>query len=633
MLNIPSIRISLLKGCISLAEKTTSKLGPLLRGVALAIVFVSVLGPVSAQAQDFTQNDNTGYYKLDNTLDSNSSTGVLGNFNTTNVPDFSLAGIIGNSAFFDGNDNARVGTTSLPVNTILMGGNWSVNFWIKSNVHASGQYYFDISGSGGGNNRRLIMYSNSSTWEIYAGTVETVSGHSTGVWYMTTIRCNNNTCEWWEDNVLKNTFVMTYGVGQDSLSLGNSADNLSTECNCYIDEFSYWKGYYLTDNDISYLYNSGIPNTAQQYPFSGGGPSPSPATSTQYVPASLFSSLPIIVDPVATTTYTFTAPATDISLKQGAVLMVSHLSASTPAVTWGGQLMINYITNTNAVSGYKTTLFYLKDPPNNSSVTISGIASSSINFISTSVWSNGDTVSGIDVLSSFSGTNQYIDLASLTASPIQIIGSMETQFYSSFDRLDDTVLIEYATSTSGLHFDFNRRLCNGYAGFTDCPLGYSPVPYSFPIGNHVAIGLYSTQVITASSSLYVQQYQTCSSLDIGCYISNAFQFLFVPSDDTLTRISSLSAVFASTSPFSYAYDMGNIRDELFNTSTTTEIDITVPFHYYGNNTAELTILSKDMLESVPYIDFVRTILSWLIWIFFAQFVYMQILKVHNKEHQ
>jgi len=122
----------------------------------------------------------------------------------------------------------------------------------------------------------------------------------------------------------------------------------------------------------------------------------------------------------------------------------------------------------------------------------------------------------------------------------------------------------------------------------------------------------------------------CTSLDIGCYISNGLQYVFTPDPQVVAKFRSLT--LASSSPFSYAYDMGVLREELFETSTTTQLSVVVPFPIPSNASATISLISKSQIEAIPFTDFIKLIITSLLWIMLASTMYYQILNVHNKEH-
>lgn len=364
----------------------------------------------------------------------------------------------------------------------------------------------------------------------------------------------------------------------------------------------------------------------------GGGGGGATTTVTSFLPATLLSIGSIIVNPVTTSSYSFVSPATGNLVTQGGLVFISHLESVTPVVTWGGHAMIFYQKNDTPTFGYVTSVYHTNAPPSSASIVITGITASSTNFIQASVWNNGNLVDATAIRNVFPGSLASVDLASINVAPIGIIGTFLTPNVSSFTRMSQTTLTGHATNTD---FSFNTlyRLCSGYAAFNDCLIGYSPNGLTFTeYGNLIAVSMYSiaSTTIPVVPGVTPIEYVKCDTFDLACYISNAFQYLFTPSTDATTKFNSLT--LASSSPFSYAYDFGKVYDELFNSATTSVIGITVPFKYYGSGSSTITIISAQMIENVPFAGFIRTLISWLLWFMFAQLVYMQIMKVHNKEH-
>lgn len=136
--------------------------------------------------------------------------------------------------------------------------------------------------------------------------------------------------------------------------------------------------------------------------------------------------------------------------------------------------------------------------------------------------------------------------------------------------------------------------------------------------------------MSVSSDFYLATSTTlggCSGLDLGCYISNSFQYIFTPDAQIVSKFKSIT--LASSTPFSYAYDMGTLRNELFNTSTTSVLSISIPFHFQGTSTATLTLISKSLIEAVPFNAQLRLLLGFLLWIGLGLLIYEQILGVHD----
>lgn len=115
----------------------------------------------------------------------------------------------------------------------------------------------------------------------------------------------------------------------------------------------------------------------------------------------------------------------------------------------------------------------------------------------------------------------------------------------------------------------------------------------------------------------------CGTFDVGCYIKNAMIWLFWPDQSSLAKFNSLT--LENSFPFAYAYQIDNLRDELFDASETgsSTISVTVP------NFGTITFLSKSMLEAVPYASLVKTILGWILWLMAVEYIYYRILRSHD----
>jgi len=144
--------------------------------------------------------------------------------------------------------------------------------------------------------------------------------------------------------------------------------------------------------------------------------------------------------------------------------------------------------------------------------------------------------------------------------------------------------------------------------------------------NGAGFGLGTTTIRTATSTNVFNDPTpiSCDTLDIGCYIKVAIGWAFYPSPESIDQFQSLT--LADRAPFQYAYDVGNLRDELLTASATSTLTVTVPFGTFGN----ITLLSASMIQAVPFTGFIRTILGYLMWFLFAELVYYQVLRAHNK---
>lgn len=124
---------------------------------------------------------------------------------------------------------------------------------------------------------------------------------------------------------------------------------------------------------------------------------------------------------------------------------------------------------------------------------------------------------------------------------------------------------------------------------------------------------------------------SCATFDLPCLLSNVTQYVFIPTQASVDNFKSLT--LASSSPFSYVYDVPVLYGELFNTSTTTTLALVVPFPTVGNASSSLTLISAGMLAGIPMAGTVRTLIGWIMWLLLAQLIYYQLLRSHNKEQK
>lgn len=136
-------------------------------------------------------------------------------------------------------------------------------------------------------------------------------------------------------------------------------------------------------------------------------------------------------------------------------------------------------------------------------------------------------------------------------------------------------------------------------------------PYVYTTGT-----VYETTTPSTSS--------TCSGFDIGCYLENALSWFFGVDQETLNQFTSLT--LKNSLPFSYIYDTGNLYTELFSGSPQ-DIDIAIAFGSFGN----ITLLSTDKLNAVPFHGTVRTILGAMMIFMTAMFLYGKIIGIHDKQ--
>jgi len=114
------------------------------------------------------------------------------------------------------------------------------------------------------------------------------------------------------------------------------------------------------------------------------------------------------------------------------------------------------------------------------------------------------------------------------------------------------------------------------------------------------------------------------------HLSDCIGYLVSPSTGSTSPLSQLQSVsLAHAFPFAYMYQLGDIRQALFNATNTASSSLSVSIPWFGGTTHEFTFISVAMLEAVPYASTIKTILAMLLWLMLAEFVYYKVIRVHD----
>jgi len=107
-------------------------------------------------------------------------------------------------------------------------------------------------------------------------------------------------------------------------------------------------------------------------------------------------------------------------------------------------------------------------------------------------------------------------------------------------------------------------------------------------------------------------------------------YLIVPtvgSSSPLNEIRNLS--LKNTMPFAYVYQLGDIREALFNSSSTASTTLSFQVPGFGHSTSTITFLSAGMIEALPFTGTFRTIFGFLLWFMLAELIYYQVIRAHD----
>jgi len=229
------------------------------------------------------------------------------------------------------------------------------------------------------------------------------------------------------------------------------------------------------------------------------------------------------------------------------------------------------------------------------------VASSTLAVNSGNIWNTGCNTTIINATTSTFVLNQNVQWLS------------GGTFYFIFRTVD-------TTGTFYLSFDVNNGDNGKFlgAGLTP-PTWLGQFYYTSMQG--FALGVPPVSTYSASSTGVV-----CGTFDIGCYLSTAFAFLFIPSVSPAEQFAEAPSL-ASTTPFSYLYQLNGYVTTLRN-GTASNTALVIPF-----NGEDLTVFNTADIESYLGGDtsVVRDTVGYLIW-FLALFVaYREVYSIFQKK--
>jgi len=117
----------------------------------------------------------------------------------------------------------------------------------------------------------------------------------------------------------------------------------------------------------------------------------------------------------------------------------------------------------------------------------------------------------------------------------------------------------------------------------------------------------------------------CGISDLSGCLQNALNTMFYPSQNIVEQFKGLE--LEDKFPFAYAYDLNDVRQEMFGTSSTASTSIAVNVPHFGS----ITFLSTSMISAVPYASVIKTILGWLLWFMMAEYLYFRIIRSHDSQ--
>jgi len=193
------------------------------------------------------------------------------------------------------------------------------------------------------------------------------------------------------------------------------------------------------------------------------------------------------------------------------------------------------------------------------------------------------------------------------------------------------------TSTVSADFDgFADGTYDLLVSFTNggCALELSPCPFpqsyvytSFEILGGVLTTVGGNEFYDGTTPPDETAYRDCSLTNIGNCISNAFVYLFFPSQSALNSFTILGDQLDTRFPFAYVFDFVELFETLFQTTQTESLDLTLAFASYG----DITLISEEMLEEIPMSATIKSLLTYVLWLMFMLQMYNRTRNIFNSQ--
>jgi len=145
-------------------------------------------------------------------------------------------------------------------------------------------------------------------------------------------------------------------------------------------------------------------------------------------------------------------------------------------------------------------------------------------------------------------------------------------------------------------------------------------------GHYFSVNENTFIVTTVFPGLATQEFAStsCAINFLGTFsLSECVGYLTKPSGESLSQFSGLT--LAGSFPFSYAYQVEDIRNALFASPLTAETDISVE-----TPIGEMTFLSQENMEAVPFAPLIKTLLSAVMWFMASMVIYRKVIKSHDQ---
>jgi len=192
-----------------------------------------------------------------------------------------------------------------------------------------------------------------------------------------------------------------------------------------------------------------------------------------------------------------------------------------------------------------------------------------------------------------------------------------------------TTTFAFANLDANSTYTFTLNFANQQTFFTGIiPFPLTNVYFDVETDSNGAVATTSSIDIMDAVQEQAREYQPCGITAIGGCITNAFIYVFMPSDNALEQFASLRTDMDSRAPFVYATQIPDLWDSLYTTASSASLTVSA-----STSIGQITFISKSQLEAIPLSSMIRDIIGGLLWVLLGFTLYHRLLRLfdHNEK--
>jgi len=161
-------------------------------------------------------------------------------------------------------------------------------------------------------------------------------------------------------------------------------------------------------------------------------------------------------------------------------------------------------------------------------------------------------------------------------------------------------------------------------GFSACPFPDTYIYSDFTISGGVLTATGTPEVYN-STTFDETQKQPCSITEIGGCLINAGTFLFVPSSESISSVTSVFTELKTKLPFVYVFQASSLMTGLYSGTAST-----IPSIAVTTGIGTITFISEAQVAAIPYVGTLRSLIAAGLWLMLFTLLYRKTLTIHDK---